>query len=207
MSAEGCSRIDTGRRGFLAELARCQTPWGRAGDLGIGIRMGMGVGSTVLRMHHGFVVTPMYPPESILKGIAVNARGQRFCAEDAYYGVIGHKIAYKQGGRAWMVVDQASAYGWKDFRLPVAAQGESIETIEHQLGMPAGALMQTVAYYNRHAANGTDPLLHKAAEFVAPLRQAPFSRPRTARYSAARCRRIRQSWSSGPGGTAPYNAA
>lgn len=159
---------------YAPELARCQTPWGRAGDLGIGIRMGMGVGGAVLRMHHGFVVTPMYPPESILKGIAVNSLGQRFCPEDAYYGVIGHEIAYTQNGKAWMIVDQASAYGWTDFRLPVAAQGDSIEAIERQLGMPEGALVQTVAYYNRHAAKGADPLLRKAPEFVAPLEQAPY---------------------------------
>lgn len=159
---------------YAPELARCQTPWGRAGDLGIGIRMGMGVGGAVLRMHHGFVVTPMYPPESILKGIAVNALGQRFCPEDAYYGVIGHDIAFRQDGKAWMIVDQASAYGWTDFRLPVAAQGDSIEAIERQLGMPEGALVQTVAYYNRHAAKGADPLLRKASEFVAPLKQPPF---------------------------------
>lgn len=159
---------------YAPELARCQTPWGRAGDLGIGIRMGMGVGGAVLRMHHGFVVTPMYPPESILKGIAVNALGQRFCPEDAYYGVIGHEIAYTQNGKAWMIVDQGSAYGWKDFRLPVAAQGESIEAVERQLGMPEGALVQTVAYYNRHAQKGVDPLLRKSPEFVAPLERAPY---------------------------------
>jgi 3-oxo-5alpha-steroid 4-dehydrogenase len=160
---------------YAPELARCQTPWGRAGDLGIGIRMGMGAGGAVLRMHHGFVITPMYPPENILKGIAVNQRGQRFVPEDGYYGLVGHEIAYKQDGKAWMIVDQDHAYAWKDFRLPIAAQAPTIAGIETKLDMPEGALVQSVDYYNRHAAKGNDPLLHKAKDFLAPIKQAPFT--------------------------------
>src|SRR3546814_497599 len=74
---------------FAPELAACSAPWGRAGDLGIGIQMGMAAGGAVLRMSHGFVVIPIYPPEAIVKGIIVNERGQRFVPEDGYYGQIG----------------------------------------------------------------------------------------------------------------------
>jgi 3-oxo-5alpha-steroid 4-dehydrogenase len=160
---------------YAPELATCSTPWGRAGDLGIGIRMGIAVGGATLRMHHGFVITPMYPPESILRGIAVNAAGQRFAPEDGYYGMIGHEIAYKQNGRAWMITDADSAYGWPDFRLPVAAQAASIAEIEHALLLPEGALVRSVGDYNRHAAQGRDPLFHKEARFIAPLDKAPFT--------------------------------
>lgn len=159
---------------YAPELAACSTPWGRAGDLGIGIRMGIAAGGATLRMHHGFVITPMYPPESILRGIAVNASGQRFTSEDGYYGMVGHEIAYRQNGRAWMIVDADSAYGWKDFRLPVAAEAADVAAIEKSLAMADGALVQTVDYYNRHAAQGRDPLFHKEAKFIAPLRQPPF---------------------------------
>lgn len=159
---------------YAPELAECSTPWGRAGDLGIGIRMGISAGGATLRMHHGFVITPMYPPENILKGVAVNAQGLRFASEDGYYGMIGHEIAYKQNGRAWMIVDAPLAYGWNDFRLPVAAEGASIAELERKLKMPDGALQQTVAYYNQHARNQRDPLFHKEAAFVAPLVKAPF---------------------------------
>ncbi len=162
-------------RQYAPELAECSTPWGRAGDLGIGIRMGISVGGATLRMHHGFVITPMYPPESILKGVAVNAQGQRFTAEDGYYGMVGHDIAYKQNGRAWMIVDQPIAYGWNDFRLPVAAQAQTIAELERQLKMPDGALQQTVRYYNLHAAQKQDPLFHKQADFIAPLTAAPYT--------------------------------
>ncbi|WP_281783829.1 FAD-dependent oxidoreductase [Sinimarinibacterium flocculans] len=159
---------------YAPELAACSTPWGRAGDLGIGIRMGIAAGGATLRMHHGFVITPMYPPETILRGIAVNAAGQRFTPEDGYYGMVGHDIAYRQNGRAWMIVDADSAYGWNDFRLPVAAEAADIATLEKMLALPDGALLQTVDYYNRHAEHGRDPLFHKEAKFIAPLQTAPF---------------------------------
>jgi 3-oxo-5alpha-steroid 4-dehydrogenase len=160
---------------YAPELANCSTPWARAGDLGIGIRMGIAVGGATLRMHHGFVITPMYPPETILRGIAVNAAGQRFAPEDSYYGMIGHDIAYRQNGRAWMITDADSAYGWDDFRLPVAAKAPTIAGIETALALPEGALVQTVDTYNRHAAQGRDPLFHKEAKFIAPLNKAPFT--------------------------------
>lgn len=160
---------------YAPELAACATPWGRAGDLGIGIRMGMGVGGATLRMHQGFVITPMYPPEAILKGIAVNRAGLRFMAEDGYYGMVGHEIAFRQHGEAWMIVDADSAYPWKDERLPVAATGASMAEIEAKLKMPPGALKGTVDYYNAQAAKGDDPLFHKNADFIAPLAKAPFT--------------------------------
>lgn len=160
---------------YAPELYQCSAPWGRAGDLGIGIMMGMAVGGAVLRMHQGFVIVPMYPPEGILKGILVNTRGQRFVPEDGYYGLVGHELAYKQDGQAWMIADKSNAYAWKDFRLNVAAEAPTIAGLEQQLKIPQGSLVQTVDYYNRHAKDGRDPLLHKLGKFVAPLTQPPYT--------------------------------
>ena len=44
--------------------------------------------------------------------------------------------------------------------------GETIEELERELGMPEGSLQHTVAYYNRHAERGEDPLFQKTAEFL-----------------------------------------
>lgn len=160
---------------FAPELARCSVPWGRAGDLGQGILMGMAVGGATQRMHHGFVILPMYPPETILNGILVNSRGQRFVPEDGYYGLVGHEIAYKlDDGIAYMIVGKAHAFAWKDFRFNVAAEGATIAELEQKLKLPEGALVQTVDYYNRHAKDKRDPLLHKADKYIAPIREAPF---------------------------------
>ena len=160
---------------YAPELYECSAPWGRAGDLGIGIRMGMAVGGAVLQMNQGFVILPIYPPEDIVKGIMVNARGQRFVPEDGYYGLLGHELAFKQDGKGYLIADQAIAFAWKDFRLNVAAQAPTIAELEQKLKIPEGSLVQTVEYYNRHAKNRKDPLLQKAEKFIAPLAKAPFT--------------------------------
>ncbi len=40
------------------------------------------------------------------------------------------------------------------------------------MGLPAGALTSTVEVYNRHAAEGADPLLGKKPEWVTPIEGA-----------------------------------
>src|SRR3546814_3028440 len=117
--------------------------------------MGMAAGGAVLRMSHGFVVIPIYPPEAIVKGIIVNERGQRFVPEDGYYGLLGHEIAFHQNGRAWLIADHDIAFGWDDFRLPVAATAATINELEAKLQMPTGALVQSVDYYNAQDRKST----------------------------------------------------
>lgn len=159
---------------YAPELVPCRPHWGRAGDLGMGIRMGMGAGGAVANMNQGFAVLPLYPPDNVLQGIMVNRLGQRFINEDMYYGVVGHEVVYHQQGRGYFIVDANCDYPMTDWRLTVAASADSIAALEAALKLPPGALQQTVEYYNRHAANKQDPLLHKSAEFLAPLRKPPF---------------------------------
>jgi 3-oxo-5alpha-steroid 4-dehydrogenase len=125
-------------------------------------------------MHHGFAVLPLYPPENVLKGVVVNVRGQRCVAEDSYYGVIGHDLLFKQGGRGYLIVDRNSDYSAPDYRLVAAGEAPTIAALEAQLGLPAESLQQTVTYYNRFAERGEDPLLGKARDYLAPLIQQPF---------------------------------
>jgi 3-oxo-5alpha-steroid 4-dehydrogenase len=156
------------------ELAACRPRWGRAGDQGDGIRMGVAVGASTLHMSQGFAVLPLYPPEHVLKGIVVNAQGQRFINEDVYYGAMGHEIVYRQRGRAWLIVDADTDYPWSDFRFVVAATASSMAELGRQLALPEAALERTVDYYNLHAAQGRDPLLGKNPKFVGPLAKSPF---------------------------------
>ncbi len=155
-------------------LARCSAPWGGAGDLGQGINMGIGAGAAALRMNEGFAVAPIYPPENAISGILVNAAGQRFIGEDAYHAVIGHAIAYEQQGRAWLVTDQRSSYSDPQDNFPLAAQGSTIGSIAEQLALPSGALQNTVAYYNRFAGKGQDPMYRKSKTFLRPIQGPPY---------------------------------
>ena len=160
---------------YAPEMYQCSAPWGRAGDLGIGIRMGMSIGGEVLRMDQGFTILPLYPPESVLRGIVVSRQGQRFVNEDAYYAFLGHEIAFHQNHLAYLVVDRDSDYpGSNDYRVNLVAQADSISALEQQLRMPTQALQHTVDYYNRFARKGMDPLFGKNKEYLAALQKGPF---------------------------------
>lgn len=159
---------------YAPQLSRCSVPWGGAGDLGQGINMGIGVGAAALRMHEGFAIAPIYPPEEAIAGILVNGAGQRFIAEDAYHGMIGHSIAYQQQGRAYLLTDQTSSYAGPQDNFPLLAQSSSIGGLAGQLKLPAGALQNSVAYYNRYAGKGQDPMFNKARAYVRPLQKPPF---------------------------------
>ena len=44
----------------------------------------------------------------------------------------------------------------------------------HNCSLPKGALQHTVAYYNRYAANGDDPMFRKAGNYLRPLQGPPL---------------------------------
>ena len=159
---------------YAPELAQCSVPWGNMGDQGMGIRMGMSVGGTAAQMHHGFAIMALYLPDHVLKGIVVNERGQRFIGEDAYHAFLGHEIAYHQGGRAWLITDKDSQYGYNDYRVTEVARADSMPVLERMLGLPASSLTDSVAYYNRFAAKGKDPLLQKDKAYLSPIAKAPY---------------------------------
>lgn len=159
---------------YAPELYDCSVPWGNAHDQGQGINMGIAVGAAALRMHQGFAIAPIYPPENTISGILVNASGQRFISEESYHGVLGDAIAYRQQGRAWLITDRDSGYAFhQDNFLPVA-EAATIGDLAVQLGFPNGALQNTLAYYNRHAENGDDPLFHKSKTYLRPLQGPPY---------------------------------
>jgi succinate dehydrogenase/fumarate reductase flavoprotein subunit len=123
-----------------------------------------------------FTTLPFYPPESHVKGILVDERGQRFINEDAYPGRIAHYCLRQVGDRIFLLVDHAIFEQPTQLsRIQVAAVGESWEEIERELGMPAGALVQSVALFNRFAVRGEDPMFHKGLKWLKPLDQPPFA--------------------------------
>ncbi len=159
---------------YAPQLYDCSVPWGNAAELGQGINMGISAGAAALRMHEGFAIAPIYPPEHVLGGIIVNRFGQRFISEESYHGVLGDAIAYHQGGEAWLITDARSEFGFVQDNFIAVAEGASIAELAGRLYLPKGALQQSVAYYNRHAAKGEDPLFRKSAAYLHPLREGPY---------------------------------
>lgn len=152
---------------------RCNYPLGCDGDDGRGIRMGLGAGGAAIRMEAISVSIPLYPPKRLMRGILVNAHGQRFVNEDAYYGRSGEFALLRQGGRVHLVVDDET-YLRNHAGMEVSAVGETLEELEGELGLPQGSLVDTVSLYNHHARSGEDPLQHKRREFLVPLEHPPF---------------------------------
>jgi len=155
------------------DLARCAFLVGGDGDDGSGIVMGMAVGGLAINMSFGSISLPIIPPKKVQAGILVNAKGQRFVNEDSYYGRLGEYVTYRQDGRAWLVLDEAT-FERPEVPREIAAVGENAEELERNLKLPAGSLEATLDYYNRHARRGEDPLFRKSAEYVQPL-EPPYA--------------------------------
>jgi succinate dehydrogenase/fumarate reductase flavoprotein subunit len=162
-------------RRYAPETLRLTDPIGGTDD-GSGILMGMGVGGDAIHMDQFFTTCPWYPPESLVKGIFVNALGQRFINEDRYHGQVCRAMLQQPGDRVYLLADnEIFARPMELARVDVAAVGESWDEVEQELGVPAGSLVSTVEIYNRNAARGADPLFHKARPWLKPLDAGPFA--------------------------------
>ena len=159
---------------YAPELYDCSVPWANAGDMGIGILMGMGAGAAAVRMDQGFAIGPIYPPENTIAGIAVNRNGQRFTTEEGYHAVMGNDVTYKQNGVAFFVCDRDSDRPPGSDNQPLVAEANTIAELEEKAGFPAGTLQMTVDYYNRHAEKGEDPMFHKSKKYLSPIDKPPF---------------------------------
>ncbi|NKY50130.1 FAD-dependent oxidoreductase [Nocardia vermiculata] len=142
---------------------------------GIGIRVAQALGAQLAHMD-ATEVAFMGDPQMMARGIMVNGRGQRYIAEDTYPGRIGQATLIQQENQAYLVIDEAAleeALGTETatrfFRQPPTWAAETVEELETEMGLPAGALQSTVEVYNRHAEAGTDPLLKKKPEWVKPI--------------------------------------
>lgn len=151
-----------------APALRCNVPIGTPLDDGRAIRMAVGAGATVDGLDRIEVGIPFAPPRSIVRGIVVNGRGERFMNEDTYAGRLGHEFLLHQDGRVFFVHDDET------FAVNIAGYkprwvAETAAELEEEIGLPAGSLQATLDEYNAHAADGHDPVHHKADEFVKVL--------------------------------------
>ncbi|WP_169986907.1 FAD-dependent oxidoreductase [Microbispora sp. H10836] len=145
-------------------------------DDGGGIRMATAVGAATRRM--GEVEIAMTAlPAMLVRGMLVNGLGRRFVNEDVYPGLFSVAAVRHQPGPYWAIIDEE---GYEDIPArdlwgvrPVFV-AETLAELEESLGMPPGALEDTVAVYNRHAEHGEDPYFHKDPKWLRPLK-GPFA--------------------------------
>lgn len=142
---------------------------------GIGIRLAQALGAELAHMDASEVAI-FGDPQMMARGILVNGRGQRYVTEDTYPGRIGQATLLQNDNQAFLVIDEASleeALATESatpfFRFPPKWVAETVAELESEMGLPEQTLQATVDTYNRHAANGSDPLLGKKPEWVRPL--------------------------------------
>ncbi|MGW5116390.1 FAD-dependent oxidoreductase [Streptomyces noursei] len=143
---------------------------------GLAVRLAQALGAGIAHMDACEVALHM-DPQYLIRGIMVNGRGQRFINEDTYPGRIGQAALFQQANQTFLVLDEE---GFEEARRVSSAPEmlqlrpswvcETAAELAAEMGLPAGALEATLEVYNRHAAEGRDPLLHKAARWLRPLR-------------------------------------
>lgn len=159
---------------YAPRTRRVRFRLGCDGDDGRGIRMGMGAGGDAIRMEAACVVVPFSRNRRFLKGVLINAHGQRFCNEDLYQSLLGEIGLWREQGRIWLALDDA-VYEKPQLPTQISAVGESWEEVEREAKcFPPGSLSRTLAFYNEHAARGEDPLFRKEARWLQPLTTPPF---------------------------------
>ena len=146
------------------------------GDDGHGIRMAQALGAGTARMSSAQVGITLIPG-LVVRGMLVNAVGQRFINEDQYPGLLGQAALFKQDLAVWVILDE-KAYEEvpEQERWGVVPHfaAETVEELEQEVGMPEGSLAGTVREYNRHAAAGEDPYFFKNKRWLRPL-EPPFA--------------------------------
>ena len=142
---------------------------------GKAIRMAQAIGADLAHMD-ATEVAFFGEPQLMARGILVNARGQRYVNEDTYPGRIGQETLLRNENEAYLIIDEA-AYdegcaadsSTPFFRFRPTWVAETPAELEAEMQLPAGSLVGTVELYNRHAANGEDPVLGKKQRWCKPI--------------------------------------
>ncbi|UNT00526.1 FAD-dependent oxidoreductase [Streptomyces tubbatahanensis] len=145
-------------------------------DDGSGIRMAAAIGAATRRMAVTEIAMTALPAMAV-RGMLVNAHGQRFVNEDVYPGLFSVAAHRTQPGPYWVIVDEEGYEAVPEAErwgvLPRFVE-EDLAALEADLGMPAGALESAVGTYNTHAERGADPYFHKDPAWLRPLKP-PFA--------------------------------
>ena len=162
------------RRKYCPESFKVSDPIGDKDD-GTGIHLGVGAGGNAIHMDQFFTTCPWTIPEPQAYGVFVNIQGQRFINEDCYHGRVSRCAVDQPGGKVYLLLDSMHFSEPLELaRTDIVGTGETWEEVEAELELPEGTLAITMAFYNKHAKDGRDPLFDKREPILKPLDQAPF---------------------------------
>lgn len=153
---------------------------------GSGHRLGQSAGGEARGMDRTYLGRIMVPA-TYTHGVMVNARGERFAAEDSYNSILGGAILAQPDAQAHLILTAGDFHkvvreclfsGWVMFRFFGGAamlnilfggtrRARSIAGLARKLGMDPAILERTVAQYNAGIESGDR--FGKLAENCAPL--------------------------------------
>lgn len=191
LAAGGFDKNQAKRDAYSPLYPSAQVSGGVTSNTGDALDAGLAVGAAVLNLQSAWAAPVFYVPgedrgrlctiERALPGcIMVNGSGQRYLNEAASYHVTGQAMARRQAEHgdaapSWMVFDYRYRHlfpmgpvyplipDWAQNGMvkTVLKKGRTIEELAGKMGVDPAALVETVARFNQHAANGQDPDFHR----------------------------------------------
>ena len=162
---------------YVPELPEAAEPLGIPNNDGDAILLGQSAGAATRAMDGVISTGSFYPPGELIKGVVVNARGERFVAEDSYHGRTGDFVMEQPGAQAYLIIDAEifDVPDVKDSHLPLIDGWDTVTEMASALKFPEGALEKTLTEYNVDAKAGIDRSFRKAAPWLKPLEKPPFT--------------------------------
>ncbi|HEX9032122.1 MAG TPA: FAD-binding protein [Streptosporangiaceae bacterium] len=185
--------------GFVANraLMRQHAPAYRGGlalgtvaDDGSGLRLGTSVGGAAKFLDRVSCWRFLSPPPAFLRGVLVDAAGQRICDESLYGAAIGEAMVLRHGRQAWLLVDEAIVAEsrrqlarctlWFQFLQAVyllrsRMSAPTLAEVAAMAGIDPAGLAATVGAYNSAALAGQPDPAGKPADVVRALLRPPYS--------------------------------
>jgi 3-oxo-5alpha-steroid 4-dehydrogenase len=143
-------------------------------DDGLGIRLAQSAGAALEHMDEPFITAPFYPPSSLVTGLIINKRGQRFVAEDSYHARTAYHVVRQPDATAYLIVDSTHMAEPQMPLVPLKDGYETVADMEEGLGVPPGSLTTTMSRYNAYAAKGHDPDFGKHPDWLSPQDTGPW---------------------------------
>jgi len=164
---------------------------GTMADDGSGIELGESVGGSTGLMDHISAWRFIIPPEALVKGILVDAQGERICNEQLYGGQIGEFMVENHGGEAKLIIDaeirklarrgvgRGKTWWFQTMSTLInlylnRKKARSIDKLASRCRIPADKLRATIESYNQVAQSGGEDPMGKAPEHLQPLVNTPF---------------------------------
>jgi 3-oxo-5alpha-steroid 4-dehydrogenase len=180
----------------IANTFHALMPNASIGCDGSGMQLGESVGGATRLMTKHLVARQISPPASAVKGLMVNAKGERFINEDIYLARLGNAIVEQLGAKAWLIVDNKLYWDivreslpskkgvviFKYYGLPTliniifggTKKARTIEALARKCGLPPDALKSTVSASNAAIDAGQPDPAGKNPDYVCRIDRGPY---------------------------------